>query len=853
MMLNASRRSFLQVAGGLASLGWSRIKSFAGIKASLVPLPANAAGAPARLFPANLKDSVWSEFGAAGFAKPVTGILYRTKSISYFSAYMDRPKPVSGMPLGGVDTGGLYLEPSGVFGYTSIFGAITPAGGPLNTPYLGLNVGGTTWVLTTGQTKNYAGNNRPSLGINLRLLNCGMCESSDYWGHYPIADIEYKNSAPVQVGVCAWSPLIPGDVKASNTPGAIFEVHLRNTSDKKQTGTLAFNFPGFAEHHTRDYVVGWPDLSARPVMPTPQVQRHEMPPGLAGTWVEDKSWGMSYIVAALTDQRVRTGGGLNTDGLKWEAIPKELPIGTRDDGSSSVAVDFEVEAGGERVVRFVHAWYAPEREGNGHPGTGGERILTEAPGQVRVLSTTGKRFTHMYATRFADAGEVATYLAKNHESLLKRILAWQAVVYEDNTMPGWLADALVNAFYYMAPCSMWAQAKDPVGDWCKPEDGVFALEEAPRSCPHVTTLSNYALAGPLLSFFFPELAVSSLRAYRATQRENGDLAQLLGRWADVANPMAYDYQEVMVGLCYVIPAYWHWKVTGDEQFMKEFYPSVKKALEYSFTQRPDLGDSQIVAMPPLRPGTWNDSEWFEDRSMIGYVSHPGGLRIAAAEMLKNWAEAMGDADQVKWLDSLIDAGKDAMQKYLWKGDHYLIYNDTKTGKTLDAFFTPVLNGQYYARYNGVPAPFPKKNVDIILATLRDKTSKLSKLGMPPIYSNPDGTLWGSDATGYLTGQYIYTNHQVIWNAITFIYEGQREFGLELLRKNLEISYCKWGYLWDGTNCCSGIGDTGEVNYGWDYWFNWSIWTAPAALAGTDVGALARPGGLVHRMKEAAKA
>jgi hypothetical protein len=66
-----------------------------------------------------------------------------------------------------------------------------------------------------------------------------------------------------------------------------------------------------------------------------------------------------------------------------------------------------------------------------------------------------------------------------------------------------------------------------------------------------------------------------------------------------------------------------------------------------------------------------------------------------------------------------------------------------------------------------------------------------------------------------------------------------------MRKDLEISYCKWGYLWDGTNCCSGAGDTGEVNYGWDYWFNWSIWTAPAALA--------RPGGLVHRMKEVARA
>jgi hypothetical protein len=124
--------------------------------------------------------------------------------------------------------------------------------------------------------------------------------------------------------------------------------------------------------------------------------------------------------------------------------------------------------------------------------------------------------------------------------------------------------------------------------------------------------------------------------------------------------------------------------------------------------------------------------------------------------------------------------------------------------------------------------------------------------MPPIYAEPDGTIWTKDKTGYITGEFVYTNHQVIWNAITFIYEGQKEFGLELLRKNLQLSYCDWGYMWDGTNCCSAGGDTGEVNYGWDYWFNWSIWTAPAALLNQDITALTQTGGLVHRVLEAGK-
>lgn len=85
-----------------------------------------------------------------------------------------------------------------------------------------------------------------------------------------------------------------------------------------------------------------------------------------------------------------------------------------------------------------------------------------------------------------------------------------------------------------------------------------------------------------------------------------------------------------------------------------------------------------------------------------------------------------------------------------------------------------------------------------------------------------------------------------------MYEGQREFGLELLRKNLELCYCKWGYMWDGTNCCSAGGDTGEVNYGWDYWFNWSIWTAAAALLNRDITALVEPGGLASNMIKAGR-
>ena len=286
--------------------------------------------------------------------------------------------------------------------------------------------------------------------------------------------------------------------------------------------------------------------------------------------------------------------------------------------------------------------------------------------------------------------------------------------------------------------------------------------------------------------------------------------------------------------------------------MKEFYPSAKQALEHSFNRRPDLGLSQIVAMPPYEPGTANELEWFEDRHLWGYVVHPGGYRMAAAEMLREWALKMGDTEHVKRLDALLEAGKEAMQKYLWRGDHYLVYNDPQTGKQLDAFFSAQLNGQFWARLHGVQPVFPKQNVAKVLAVMRDKVCKISKLGMPPNFANPDGTIWTGEVNRYMTGKYIWNDFQVIYCALTFVYEGQRDFGLELLHKYCEINACQWGYMWDGPCSRSAFEDNGEATYGWDYWFDACIWAAPAALANQDLSGPCKNGGLVDRVIKAGK-
>jgi hypothetical protein len=431
-----SRRKFLEIAGTV--LGWLGIHTRRGyrVKTSSPNEPVTPLTS-GNQFPPGMEPFQWQRFQAESYPVPATGIVYRTKAVVTTPGWQ-RPRPASGMPLGAIDTGALYLESSGTFGYSSIFNNYCPPGGPVNTPYLGIGIGGHVWVLTTGQTKNFAGDNLPSFGPPLALESgpVHQAEEIEYWGHYPIVDMQYKLGAakplvqavtveseratviPPKVGMRAWAPFMPGDSKTSNTPEAVFEIHITNPTSRQLVGTLAFSFPGFKNHRTRNEVLGdtncSPYMPVEPRLPETRVVRREAPESLSGTWVEDKVWGMSYVLAVAEENKVRADGGLGTDRPSWGKIEKALPVipSGNDDGSSSVAVDFSLEPHQEKVIRFILAWYAPEWDGHGNPGTG------------------GNRYTRMYASRFTDAGQVAVFLARNLQPLLTRGLAdgrlWRA-------------------------------------------------------------------------------------------------------------------------------------------------------------------------------------------------------------------------------------------------------------------------------------------------------------------------------------------------------------------------------------------------------------------------------------------
>ena len=152
-----------------------------------------------------------------------------------------------GMPLGALGTGYIGLGTDGTLDQIS-----TIFNEHLRLRSVGSNSG------SCGRRDEFPTRRRPFLAIancgkvtalSLKPIN-GVQPAKDihYWGHYPIADLEYELDGPIGASLRAWTPFLPGDSTGSNTPGAVFELRLRNHSGERQTGTVAFSFPGPGPH-----------------------------------------------------------------------------------------------------------------------------------------------------------------------------------------------------------------------------------------------------------------------------------------------------------------------------------------------------------------------------------------------------------------------------------------------------------------------------------------------------------------------------------------------------------------------------------------------------------------------------
>ena len=564
------------------------------------------------------------------------------------------------------------------------------------------------------------------------------------------------------------------------------------------------------------------------------------------TGCEIKGNESAYALGVVNEGKARIGGELGRNGAAWAAIGKGLPQAASTDAGASVAVDFVLAPGAESVVRFVLAWHAPKWNGVGRPRR--DKVYKGYSGEPRA-------FAHMYAKFYPDAVGTAQLVAK-HAALLGRVLAWQQVIYSENKLPVWLRDSLINVLYMITEDGYWARKQPPLPSWVREEDGLFGMNECPRGCPQIECIPCSFYGSLPLAYFFPELELSTLRGYKAISFPTAVPTWIFGGctghtpYIDFAYPTrGYQFATNGISLAALVDRFLLCQDTPDKKYLHEFYPMVKKCMEWTVKLRttPEYGiGDRIISMPDKNEGT----EWFEARR-AGLVRHDGPRRGPSSGSVAHYrADGQGSGRRRvrgavrEW----IKAGQEAMEKRLWDDrGFYLNYSEPETKRRSNLVFGYQLDGEWITDHHGLAPALPADRIRKVLDTIKRCNIAVTKYGAVN-YANADGTPAG--VKGY--GTYSYFPPEALMLAMTYMYKGQTEFGVELARKVWHNLVCLQGYTWDMPNIMRGDVDTGERTFGNDYYQDMMLWSLPAALEGHELDAPTKPGGLVNRVIAAAK-
>ena len=193
-----------------------------------------------RFFPRHIPHADWQEFSAEGYRQPVTGVVYRGE-----------PRPTCGMPVGGLDTGCLDIEPNGMLGYVHDLQRTGGAARPCQHAVHGVPDGGTdarAGDRSPGQGGHaHAGRIAapvPAHGLHAPATGNWTCpgwHSAAAWTTGDIIRSSTWSSTRVTASksvVRAFHPFLPGVRDASLLPGAVFQHPAAQSGGRRMPGSV---------------------------------------------------------------------------------------------------------------------------------------------------------------------------------------------------------------------------------------------------------------------------------------------------------------------------------------------------------------------------------------------------------------------------------------------------------------------------------------------------------------------------------------------------------------------------------------------------------------------------------------
>ena len=452
---------------------------------------------------------------------------------------------------------------------------------------------------------------------------------ASFMGHFPIATVYLSDpDVPLEVTLEAFSPFIPLNDKDSSIPVAIFLYHLRNLGDERVSATIFGNLTN---------LIGYPKEG--------DINEVKEGPGVKGLYLsttkfdaDSPRYGSMVLATTWPDSAVWPRWKENRSiGKLWEAITlsDEFPPETGETNTGTVAANFSLEPNEEITIPFLISWHFPVFEHYWKPRGSGE---------------LGATWRNYYATMWKDAWDAALYVASNLDCLRKETKLFHDTLFS-STLPTHVLDAISSQLSTLRTntCLRLEDGTFYGFEGCSNESGCCE-----GSCTHVW---NYAQALPHL---FPNLQRSMLDAHLTNSVEQDGFMTFRMQLplGTKAKPTFHPAADGQMGI--VLQIYRQWLSDGDDEWLKNVWPTAKKLLEFAWKYWDADKDG---VMEGMQHNTY-DIEFYGPNTMTGSL-YLGALRAA-----KEIASYLGEDDKAREYRELSQNGSKWSDEHLFNGEYY---------------------------------------------------------------------------------------------------------------------------------------------------------------------------------------
>ena len=494
-------------------------------------------------------------------------------------------------PLGGIGTGSIGLAGNGRFVDWEIFNR--PNKGSIN-GYSHIAVKATgngihaCKVLHGDLTKGFMGDATGSFGYGpSRTTMCGFphFRNCTFDGEFPVANIDFSDQDfPGSVRLTAFNPLIPLEADDSTIPAAFFEIGFCNDTGEVMDYEAVFSLANpfeisrnteFHQDNIDGILLEYPGISpdAREFGQLCLACEHAssvQPYWFRGKWHDN-------IVMFWNE--FTSDSGLSHRVYDTDGIQDTCSLGKR----------LTLYPGESGILRFIVSWNIPNNYRYWAKSYVWDTGMEEANQQ---------NWKNYYATLFESAAASAIYSLKNFDTLQKKTLAYKDALFSSTVDPVILDAVSATVSVLKSPTVFRLENGEFYGFEGSNKDS----GSCEGTCQHVY---NYAYA---LCFLFPELerSIRNLEFDHCTWEDGSTAFRLALPLRAPEKPLRACLDGQMG--C-VFKTYREWKISGDNEWLKKVWPTVKKILAYAWSEENPMPGTGIWTVSwkvvSITPWIWN--------------------------------------------------------------------------------------------------------------------------------------------------------------------------------------------------------------------------------------------------------